>query len=152
MISLRQYVGASALAASAVMYHAFATRRHFFPAALYLSTSKLAVAAVGNLSFAAALCLYNLVIKVFLGALREIELERVRERLSSAIMETCLALTIFREEFNAGFVAMFAALTFVKVFHWLVQVSLWSCGVRWGGRGLLVVVKSLFLPPPESNN
>jgi flagellar biogenesis protein FliO len=32
-----------------------------------------------------------------------------------------------REEFNMGFVAMFAALTFVKVFHWLVQVG--------GGRG-----------------
>lgn len=31
---------------------------------MYLSTSKLAVAAVGNLSFAMALCMYNLVIKV----------------------------------------------------------------------------------------
>ena len=133
--------------------------RSFFPATLYLSTSKLAVAVVGNLSFATALCLYNLVIKVplgplhsrargaraqtglrqqwrsgprgpsaamrtasaaacapahpgppqrprapspnasaqvFLGSLREIELERVKEKLSSAIMETCLALTIFR--------------------------------------------------------
>jgi hypothetical protein len=59
--------------------------------------------------------------QVFLGSLREIELERVKEKLSSAIMETCLALTIFREEFNMGFVAMFTALTFVKVFHWLVQ-------------------------------
>lgn len=121
MISLRNYVISSALVAAAVLYHAAATRRHFFPATLYLSTSKLAVAVVGNLSFATALCMYNLVIKVFLGSLREIELERVKEKLSSAIMETCLALTIFREEFNMGFVAMFAALTFVKVFHWLVQ-------------------------------
>eukprot|EP00879_Flechtneria_rotunda_P028227 GHRR01030317.1.p1 GENE.GHRR01030317.1~~GHRR01030317.1.p1 ORF type:complete len:814 (+),score=384.97 GHRR01030317.1:119-2560(+) len=88
---------------------------------MYLSTSKLAVAAVGNLSFAMALCMYNLVIKVFLGTLREIELERVKEKLSSAIMETCLALTIFREEFNMSFVGMFTVLTFVKVFHWLVQ-------------------------------
>jgi E3 ubiquitin-protein ligase synoviolin len=58
---------------------------------------------------------------VFLGTLREVELERINERLSSAIMETCLALTIFREEFNMGFVAMFTILTFLKVFHWLVQ-------------------------------
>jgi hypothetical protein len=36
----------------------------FFPTAVYLSTSKLAVAAVGNLSFAMALAMYNLVIKV----------------------------------------------------------------------------------------
>lgn len=53
--------------------------------------------------------------QVFLGTLREIELERVKEKLSSAIMETCLALTIFREEFNIGFVGMFTVLTFVKV-------------------------------------
>jgi len=121
MLSLRRYVVFSSLAAGAVVYHAFATRRDFFPATMYLSTSKLAVAAVGNLSFATALCVYNLVLKVFLGNLREIELERVREKLSSAIMETCLALTIFRDEFNMSFVGMFTLLTFVKVFHWLVQ-------------------------------
>jgi hypothetical protein len=39
----------------------------FFPATVYLSTSKLAVATVGNLSFAMALCMYNLVIKVWDG-------------------------------------------------------------------------------------
>lgn len=54
-------------------------------------------------------------VQIFLGTLREIELERVKEKLSSAIMETCLALTIFREEFNIGFVGMFTVLTFVKV-------------------------------------
>jgi E3 ubiquitin-protein ligase synoviolin len=47
--------------------------------------------------------------------------ERINERISQAVMETCLAMTIFREEFNVSFVAMFATLTFVKVFHWLVQ-------------------------------
>eukprot|EP00775_Hariotina_reticulata_P002990 gene2990-3273_t len=121
MLSLRKYFTLSIMAAGAVIYHAFATRRQFFPATVYLSTSKLAVATVGNLSFAMALCMYNLVIKVFLGTLREIELERVKEKLSSAIMETCFALTIFREEFNMSFVGMFTILTFVKVFHWLVQ-------------------------------
>lgn len=64
MISLRRYFILSALAAGAVIYHAFATRRQFFPATVALSTSKLAVATVGNLSFAMALCMYNLVIKV----------------------------------------------------------------------------------------
>ena len=59
--------------------------------------------------------------QIFLGSLREAEVERVNERISQAVMETCLAMTIFREEFNISFVAMFATLTFVKVFHWLVQ-------------------------------
>jgi len=47
--------------------------------------------------------------------------ERINDRISQAVMETCLAMTIFREEFNVGFVAMFTVLTFIKVFHWLLQ-------------------------------
>lgn len=68
--------------------------------------------------------------QLFLGSLRDIEQEMVRERLSSAVMESLLALTIFREEFSAFFVTMFASLVFVKVLHWLVQV-------RAGGRRAL---------------
>ena len=58
---------------------------------------------------------------MFFGSLRESEIERVNERISQAVMETCLAMTIFRDEFNVEFVAMFVTLTFIKVFHWLVQ-------------------------------
>lgn len=69
------------------------------------------------------------VLQVFLGSLRDIEQEMIRERLSSAVMESLLALTIFREEFSTFFVAMFASLVFIKVMHWLVQV--WPR--RWHG-------------------
>ena len=58
---------------------------------------------------------------MFLGTLREAEVERINDRISQALMETCLAMTIFREDFNVEFVAMFTVLTFIKVFHWLVQ-------------------------------
>lgn len=60
-------------------------------------------------------------LQVFLGTLREAEIERINDRISQAVMETCLAMTIFRDEFNIEFVAMFTALTFVKIFHWLIQ-------------------------------
>lgn len=59
--------------------------------------------------------------QIFLGNLRESEVERINDRISQAVMETCLAMTIFRDEFNVEFVAMFVILTFVKVLHWLVQ-------------------------------
>lgn len=65
--------------------------------------------------------LSQLRLQVFLGQLRDSEVERINDRISQAVMETCLAMTIFREEFNVGFVAMFTVLTFIKVFHWLVQ-------------------------------
>jgi len=45
----------------------------------------------------------------------------VNQRISQAIIETCLAMTIFRDEFNVKFVALFTVLSFIKVFHWLVQ-------------------------------
>ncbi|KAJ9508897.1 hypothetical protein QJQ45_028224 [Haematococcus lacustris] len=59
--------------------------------------------------------------QIFLGSLRDIEQEMIKEKLSSAVMESLLALTVFREEFGAFFVAMFSSLVFVKVLHWLVQ-------------------------------
>jgi hypothetical protein len=37
------------------------------------------------------------------------------------VTETCLALTIFREEINFHVMALFTALIFLKVFHWLAQ-------------------------------
>jgi len=121
MIGLGKYVGISSVAAGAVIYHAFATREQFFPSMQYLTSSKFAIAVMGNLCFALALCSYRLLTAIFLGSLREAEVERINERISQAVMETCLAMTIFREEFNISFVGMFATLTFVKVFHWLVQ-------------------------------
>ena len=38
-----------------------------------------------------------------------------------AVTETCLAFTVFREDFNVTFVAMFTMLLFFKCFHWLAE-------------------------------
>jgi len=121
MWSFQRYVALSTMAAAAVIYHAFYTREQYFSSLVYLSTSKLSVAVLGNMAFACALCIYRFLIKLFLGSLRDAEVERLNERVSSAVMETCLAMTIFREEFRVAFVVMFATVTFVKIFHWLVQ-------------------------------
>ena len=39
----------------------------------------------------------------------------------SALIEMCIAMTIFREEFSTRFVALATALSFVKIFHWLTE-------------------------------
>ena len=36
-----------------------------------------------------------------------------------ALTETCLAFTVFRDDFSARFVAQFTLLLFMKGFHWL---------------------------------
>jgi E3 ubiquitin-protein ligase synoviolin len=80
----------------------------------------------------------------------------IRERLSSAVMESLLALTIFREEFSGFFIAMFATLVFIKVLHWLVQdrvdyvevtpsVSVWQHVRIVAFMALLLFIDSCFL-------
>lgn len=59
--------------------------------------------------------------KVFLGPLRAAEFEHLMERFWYALTETCLAFTVFRDDFNPRFVAMFTVLLFLKSFHWLAE-------------------------------
>ncbi|KAL4443990.1 hypothetical protein ABPG75_011727 [Micractinium tetrahymenae] len=121
LMSTQRYFWLSTLAAAALVWHAFATREQFFPAMVYLSSSKISLAVLGNMGFALALATYKLLLRVFLGRLRDSELERVNDKVGQAVVETCLAMTIFREDFTATFLSMFVILSFVKIFHWLVQ-------------------------------
>lgn len=53
------------------------------------------------------------------GRLRAVETEQLTERAWFAITETCLAMTIFREEIGAWFIVMFTALVTGKVWGWI---------------------------------
>lgn len=53
------------------------------------------------------------------GPLRPIEIEQLYEKSWFAITETCLAMTIFREEVGAWFLVMFVALLTGKVWGWI---------------------------------
>lgn len=53
------------------------------------------------------------------GPLRPIEIEQLYEKAWFAITETCLAMTIFREEVGAWFLVMFVALLTGKVWGWI---------------------------------
>ena len=66
-------------------------------------------------------CIYCLVVTLFFGKLSQGEQERLMEKAKDAIMETCLAMTIFRQEFNTSFLLLFTLLLFLKVFHWIAM-------------------------------
>ena len=57
--------------------------------------------------------------RVFFGRLRAVEVEQLTERAWFAITETCLAMTIFRDEIGAWFLVMFTALISGKVWGWI---------------------------------
>lgn len=48
-------------------------------------------------------------------------LQHLIERSWYAVTETCLAFTVFRDDFSPRFVALFTLLLFLKCFHWLAD-------------------------------
>ena len=56
--------------------------------------------------------------RLFYGPLRPIEVEQLYEKAWFAITETCLAMTIFREEVGGWFLVMFVSLLIGKVWGW----------------------------------
>lgn len=57
--------------------------------------------------------------RLFYGPLRPIEVEQLYEKAWFAITETCLAMTIFREEVGGWFLIMFVCLLIGKVWGWI---------------------------------
>ena len=120
MVFSRYTVGSTA-ATAAVISYAYATREQFYPTVVYLVTSKLCVLALGNQVIVLTLLAGKSAKAVFLGVLREAEVELLHENARYAVTETCLALTVFREELTTRVFALFTALLFAKVFHWLAH-------------------------------
>ena len=57
--------------------------------------------------------------RLLYGPLRPIEIEQLYEKAWFAVTETCLAMTIFRDEVGAWFVVMFISLLVGKVWGWI---------------------------------
>ncbi|KMZ62069.1 E3 ubiquitin-protein ligase synoviolin [Zostera marina] len=121
MMRLQTYAGISFLAAIAVIYHAFNSREQFYPAMLYLSTSNICLVLLLNMGFVIMCILWQLVKRIFLGSLREAEIERLNEQSWREVMEILFAITIFRQDFSVGFLGMVTALLLIKALHWLAH-------------------------------
>ena len=67
------------------------------------------------------------------------------ERSWYAVTETCLAFTVFRDDFSPRFVALFTLLLFLKCFHWLAEervdfVSFFLLNLRFFVNQILVMI------------
>ena len=60
--------------------------------------------------------------RLLYGPLRPIEIEQLYEKAWFAITETCLAMTIFRDEVGGWFLIMFVSLLIGKVWGWIGEV------------------------------
>ncbi|CAG8725109.1 31545_t:CDS:10, partial [Racocetra persica] len=100
---------------------AFRQRSNFFAACIYLSKSSACMMILMNMGFFLTIVLGQILQTIFFGRLRAVEIEHLYERSWYAVTETCLAMTIFRDEFDTRFVITFTTLLFLKIFHWLCQ-------------------------------
>ncbi len=69
------YFFASLALALAVAHHALATREQFYPAVIYLVTSKFSVVVLANMAFVLIVALAKFLKRIFLGDLRQAEVE-----------------------------------------------------------------------------
>jgi E3 ubiquitin-protein ligase synoviolin len=115
------YAGLSFFATLAVIYHSFNSRGQFYPAMVYLSTSKISLVLLLNMGLVVMCIMWQLTKRVFLGSLREAEVERLNEQSWREVMEILFAITIFRQDFSVMFLAMVTALLLIKALHWLAQ-------------------------------
>ncbi|CAF0846414.1 unnamed protein product [Rotaria sp. Silwood1] len=105
----------------AVVTNAFYTKKQFYPSVVHLTKSSTSLAVLYLQAFVLTVLFGKLVQKIFLGPLRAIETEHLYDRTWFSVTETCLAFTVFRDDFSSRFVALFAILLFLKCFHWLLE-------------------------------
>ncbi|KAJ7124912.1 hypothetical protein C8R44DRAFT_587509, partial [Mycena epipterygia] len=132
----------SFFAVSAAIANALRNYSNFYSVAIYLSKSSRSVLILANFGFLVALLVAHVVQKIFFGALRPSEIERLYDRLWFFITESLLAFTIFRDEFDTTFVVMFGFLLFVKSFHWIAADRIeWMDQRPYPGPSLLFHVR-----------
>uniref|UniRef100_A0A8D3D8R7 RING-type E3 ubiquitin transferase n=1 Tax=Scophthalmus maximus TaxID=52904 RepID=A0A8D3D8R7_SCOMX len=105
----------------AVVAHAYLLKHQFYPTVVYLTKSSPSMAVLYIQAFVLVFLLGKFMRKVFFGTLRAAEMEHLIERSWYAVTETCLAFTVFRDDFSPRFVALFTLLLFLKCFHWLAE-------------------------------
>lgn len=75
MVKFWIYSSASLLACAGLLWYTYATRQQFYPAVIYLVTSKISVLVLGNAGLVLSMLFGRLVKSLFLGSLRDAEVE-----------------------------------------------------------------------------
>ena len=111
------YTTLSFTAALATLYYALRTREQWYLALTYLSTSKWASCVLANAVVATAVQIFSTTTHVCLNGLRLQEAEGLQDYLRWNVTETCLALTMFRNELTVWTAGQFLGLVLAKCLH-----------------------------------
>ncbi|XP_072753753.1 E3 ubiquitin-protein ligase synoviolin B [Anoplolepis gracilipes] len=104
-----------------VIGNAYYQRKQFYPTVVHITKSNPSMTVIYAQGFILAFMINAFLRKIFFGTLRAAELEHLVEKVWYAVTETCLAFTVFRDDFSPKFIALFTLLLFLKSFHWLAE-------------------------------
>ncbi|BFZ07996.1 hypothetical protein BsWGS_11035 [Bradybaena similaris] len=113
--------GLSLVLTAAVVFNAYYQKQQFYPSVVYITKSNPSMAVMYIQALVFVVLVGKMLRAIFFGQLRAAEMEHLIERSWYAVTETCLAFTVFRDDFSPRFVALFTLLLFLKCFHWLAE-------------------------------
>ncbi|XP_054012060.1 E3 ubiquitin-protein ligase synoviolin A [Hylaeus anthracinus] len=105
----------------AVIGNAYYQRKQFYPTVVHITKSNPSMTVIYAQGLILVFMINAFLRKIFFGTLRAAELEHLLEKVWYAVTETCLAFTVFRDDFSPKFIALFTLLLFLKSFHWLAE-------------------------------
>jgi E3 ubiquitin-protein ligase synoviolin len=114
-------IGSIVSTAAIVLYYAHTRNYHFFITLVSCFQSSIALLFLLNSGVAACYSLGCWLLQVVFGELRLVESENVYEKFWFTVMDTGLAIAIFRNELDLKFLFIFGLVLFLKVFHWILS-------------------------------
>lgn len=118
------YLGFSVFAMLINIAYAIQSKVQFYPILLYLVSSKASIIITGNLFFAIAVFIGKLSETLFLGNLRDSEIEILWSNSKFAIVEALITLAMFRQAISPIVVFLVGSMLLWKSFHWIAKARL----------------------------
>ncbi|KAF2641587.1 hypothetical protein P280DRAFT_451027 [Massarina eburnea CBS 473.64] len=119
MSRLQLYIAGSAFLANVVLMRAYYERPNFYSAAVYISQSTGSLMFLINLGLIVISSFGYGLQRLFYGPLRPIETEQLYDKAWSAVIETLLAMAIFRDDIGIWFFFMFLCHLAGKLWQWI---------------------------------
>jgi E3 ubiquitin-protein ligase synoviolin len=149
-------IASLATTAAIILYYAHTANYHFFVAIVSATQSSMALLSLLNCLVVISYSLGAWLMAVVFGELRLVESENIHDKFWFTVMDTGLAMTIFRNELDSKFLLIFGFVLFLKVFHWILSYRIdymdqnlvinWDFYVRMGSAWtVLLGVDLIFL-------
>lgn len=127
-MNFSSYFILSSLVVAGVVAHAYVGHEQFYPAVVYLSTDKMCLAVMYNFAFALFVLFGKVLLRVFIGTLRDLEVEQLVDSGRGFLADTILFLVFYaptidnREVGTVYSIQYICCVIFMKVFHLTTQI------------------------------